>query len=147
MKQEQKEKVIKIYILADIIEGYLIDLQPHTSHKFKQDINMLVRQSKRLTRFVDNNLDDKSQDDFGVLADKFKDRFNSMFDISDKNTAPDNSLLLEVASDLAHHQLVKDFSDIYTEDELTVGENYREDVQDAFNDLYDHYYTYASKLI
>jgi hypothetical protein len=82
MKQSDKEKIIKVYILADIIEGYLIDLQPHTTYQFKRDINILIKHSKNLTKFVDKNLNEDDQESFGILSDKFKKKFEEIFNIN-----------------------------------------------------------------
>lgn len=85
MNQEDKEKIIKIYILADIIEGYLIDIYPSTSYQFKHDMNKLIKHSKNLTKFVDKNLQPKDQESFGILSDKFKKKFDIMFNIKEND--------------------------------------------------------------
>ena len=57
---------------------------------------------------------------------------------------------MELACDLAHNQLVKDYADIYTEDELqseNEPEIYKDEVQDSFNLLYNYFFTEISKII
>ena len=52
--------------------------------------------------------------------------------------------ILELASELAHQELVKDYSDsivIYEEDS-NGDEYYTEEAQDLFNDLYDKYISF-----
>jgi hypothetical protein len=59
-----------------------------------------------------------------------------------------NSKILELASDLAHNQLIKDYRDIYTEEELQSEkepEIYKDEVQDSFNDLYDYFFDKISE--
>ena len=79
MTEKDKIKIIKIYLLADLIDSYLIEVQPYTSFKFKKDINILIKKSKNLIKFVDANLDENDQLRFGALADKFKIEFDKLF--------------------------------------------------------------------
>jgi len=59
-----------------------------------------------------------------------------------------NNNSLELATDLAHNQLVKDYRDIYSEEELQDNKNpeiYKDEVQDSFNDLYDYFLNKINK--
>lgn len=56
--------------------------------------------------------------------------------------------ILELASELAHKELVKDWSDsikIY-EDENAGITYYTDEAQDIFNDLYDKYFTFIEQF-
>jgi hypothetical protein len=49
---------------------------------------------------------------------------------------------IELASELAHDRTLYESGDIRNnEDEMYEGENYKEEIQDRFNDWYDYYLT------
>lgn len=56
--------------------------------------------------------------------------------------------ILELASELAHQELVKDYSDsiVIYEDDLAGIKHYTEEAQDLFNDLYDKYFTFIEQF-
>jgi hypothetical protein len=56
--------------------------------------------------------------------------------------------ILELASELAHKELVKDWSDsikIYEDEEECIT-CYTDEAQDIFNDLYDKYFTFIEQF-
>jgi hypothetical protein len=56
--------------------------------------------------------------------------------------------ILELASELAHKELVEDYSDsivIYEDDQEGIT-HYTEEAQDIFNDLYDKYFTFVEQF-
>lgn len=56
--------------------------------------------------------------------------------------------ILELASELAHRELVKDYSDsivIYEDDQEGIT-HYTDEAQDVFNDLYDKYFTFIEQF-
>jgi hypothetical protein len=56
--------------------------------------------------------------------------------------------ILELASELAHKELVKDYSDsivIYEDDQSGIT-HYTDEAQDVFNDLYDKYFTFVEQF-
>jgi hypothetical protein len=56
--------------------------------------------------------------------------------------------ILELASELAHKELVKDYSDsivIYEDDQSGIT-HYTDEAQDIFNDLYDKYFTFVEQF-
>jgi hypothetical protein len=56
--------------------------------------------------------------------------------------------ILELASELAHKELVKDYSDsiVIHEDDQAGITHYTEEAQDIFNDLYDKYFTFIEQF-
>jgi hypothetical protein len=48
-------------------------------------MNKLIKHSKNLTKFVDKNLQPKDQESFGILSDKFKEKFDIMFNIKEND--------------------------------------------------------------
>lgn len=62
-----------------------------------------------------------------------------------------NSKHLELASELAHNDIITHFADLYTEEELWIeidgGTVYKEEVQDQFNERYDYYLTIIKKIL
>lgn len=56
--------------------------------------------------------------------------------------------ILELASELAHSELVNDYSNsivIYEDDQAGIT-NYTKEAQDIFNDLYDKYFTFIEQF-
>ena len=56
--------------------------------------------------------------------------------------------ILELASELAHKELVKDYSDsivIYEDDQSGIT-HYTDEAQDIFNDLYDKYFIFVEQF-
>lgn len=67
-------KINTVFILADIINALTLEILSETQLKFdfKRSINIILRETSRLVKYVDNTVSPESANDFGEESDKIR---------------------------------------------------------------------------
>lgn len=71
-KLDNNSKVNLVFILADIIEQYMLEVEPLVKQEFKQDVKAISTRCKRLIKFADKCLCVEGQEQFGDTADQLR---------------------------------------------------------------------------
>jgi len=73
------EKVNVVFSIIDIVEQYMIELEPIVSHKFKQDVKAISSRCKKLIKFVDKKVSEEEAITFGENSDELRELIENHF--------------------------------------------------------------------
>ena len=79
-KQEQINTIVKCFLLVDIIEQYMTDLKPYVKQETKQELNRIIKSTRKIIKTVDSNFKPENINKFGEVADEIRENLDIIFD-------------------------------------------------------------------
>ena len=76
---DNNSKVNLVFLLADIQEQYMLELEKEVNYQFKQEVKAISSRCKKLIRFVDNALSEEGQSQFGDTSDELRQKIELIY--------------------------------------------------------------------
>ena len=74
------ETINKLFLLADVMEQYTLEIEKHVKNEFKQDLRAISTRCRKLVKFADKNLCEDSQEAFGNSGDELRHLIDKHFE-------------------------------------------------------------------